>query len=95
MPPVRAPESGCSTCPTSAATGTPKHVPAIAGRPTTISEITDRVLDDPADRQKRSLDRVYPVVFIDAVVVKIGDGQVANRPVYAAIAHDASDRSAT
>ena len=32
-----------------------------------------------------SLDRVYPVIFIDAIVVKIRDGQVANRPVYAAI----------
>jgi putative transposase len=28
---------------------------------------------------------VYPVIFIDAIVVKIRDGQVANRPVYAAI----------
>ena len=51
----------------------------------TISKITDRVLDDLADWQNRPLDRVYPVVFIDALVVKIRDGQVANRPVYAAI----------
>jgi transposase-like protein len=28
---------------------------------------------------------VYPVVFIDAMVVKIRDGQVTNRPVYTAI----------
>ena len=51
----------------------------------TISKITDRVLDEMADWQNRPLDRVYPVVFIDALVVKIRDGQVANRPVYAAI----------
>jgi putative transposase len=51
----------------------------------TISKITDRVLDDLADWANRPLDRVYPVVFIDAIVVKIRDGQVANRPVYAAI----------
>ena len=51
----------------------------------TISKITDRVLDDLAEWQNRPLDRVYPVVFIDAIVVKIRDGQVANRPVYAAI----------
>jgi putative transposase len=25
---------------------------------------------------------VYPVILIDAIVVKIRDGQVANRPVY-------------
>jgi len=51
----------------------------------TISKITDRVLDELGDWQNRPLDRVYPVVFIDAIVVKIRDGQVANRPVYAAI----------
>ena len=51
----------------------------------TISKITDRVLGELAEWQTRPLDRVYPVVFIDAIVVKIRDGQVANRPVYAAI----------
>ena len=51
----------------------------------TISKITDRVLDDLAEWQNRPLDRVYPVVFIDAIFVKIRDGQVANRPVYTAI----------
>jgi putative transposase len=51
----------------------------------TISKITDAVLDDLADWQNRALERVYPVVFIDAIVVKIRDGQVANRPVYTAI----------
>jgi transposase-like protein len=29
--------------------------------------------------------QVYAAIFIDAIVVKIRDGQVANRPVYAAI----------
>ena len=33
-----------------------------------------------------ALDPVYPVVFIDAVNVKIRDGQVANRPIYVALA---------
>ena len=33
----------------------------------------------------RPLDRVYPVIFIDAIVVKVRDGQVTNRPVYVAI----------
>jgi transposase-like protein len=48
----------------------------------TISKITDRVLGELAEWQTRPLDRVYPVIFIDAIVVKIRDGQVANRPVY-------------
>jgi transposase-like protein len=48
----------------------------------TISTITDRVLDGLAEWQNRPLDAVYPVLFIDAINVKIRDGQVANRPVY-------------
>jgi transposase-like protein len=31
------------------------------------------------------LDSVYAAVFIDAIVVKVRDGQVANRPFHAAI----------
>jgi putative transposase len=48
----------------------------------TISRITDAVVEDLIAWQNRPLDRVYPVVLIDAIVVKIRDGQVANRPVY-------------
>ncbi len=51
----------------------------------TISKITDRVLDELAGWQNRPLDRVYPVLFIDALMVKIRDGQVANRPVYSVL----------
>ena len=52
----------------------------------TISNITDRVLDGLAEWQSRPLDQVYPVIFIDVINVKIRDGQVANRPVYVALA---------
>ena len=51
----------------------------------TISKITDAVLGEMADWMTRPLERVYPVVFIDALFVKIRDGQVTNRPVYTAI----------
>jgi hypothetical protein len=51
----------------------------------TISRITDAVLDDMQIWQQRPLDRVYPVILIDAIVVKIRDGQVANRPIYVAM----------
>ncbi|MNC95652.1 Transposase, Mutator family [compost metagenome] len=37
------------------------------------------------DWSVRPLDAVYAAVFIDAIVVKIRDGQVANRPIYGAI----------
>lgn len=53
---------------------------------TTISTITDKVLDGMNEWQNRPLDPVYPVVFIDAIHVKIRDGQVANRPIYVALA---------
>jgi transposase-like protein len=52
----------------------------------TISTITDRVLDGMAEWQSRPLDAVYPVIFVDCVNVKIRDGQVANRPIYVALA---------
>jgi transposase-like protein len=51
----------------------------------TISKITDAVLEEMADWVNRPLDRVYPVIFIDAIVVKVRDGQVTNRPFYCAI----------
>jgi len=51
----------------------------------TISRITDRVIQEMNDWQVRPLDAVYAAVFIDAIVVKVRDGQVANRPFYAAI----------
>jgi transposase-like protein len=51
----------------------------------TISRITDKVIEEMQAWQARPLDEVYAAVFIDAVMVKVRDGQVASRPVYAAI----------
>jgi putative transposase len=51
----------------------------------TISTITDRVLDGLAEWQSRPLDAVYAVLFLDAIHVKIRDGQVANRPICVAL----------
>ena len=51
----------------------------------TISKITDEIVADMAVWQNRPLDAIYPVLLIDAIVVKVRDAQVANRPVYAAI----------
>ena len=52
----------------------------------TISTITDKVIEGMVEWQNRPLDCVYPVVFVDAIHVKIRDGQVANRPIYVALA---------
>ncbi len=51
----------------------------------TISRITDKVVGEMTEWQNRPLERVYPVMFIDAVHVKVRDGQVTNRPMYVAI----------
>ncbi len=51
----------------------------------TISRITDKVIEEMTDWSHRPLDAIYAAVFIDAIVVKVRDGQVANRPFYAAI----------
>jgi putative transposase len=51
----------------------------------TVSRITDKVIEEMVDWSHRPLDGIYAAVFIDAIVVKVRDGQVANRPFYAAI----------
>jgi transposase-like protein len=54
----------------------------------TVSRITDKVLEEMQAWSNRPLERVYAAVFIDAIMVKVRDGQVGNRPVYAAIGVD-------
>lgn len=51
----------------------------------TISRITDKVIEEMQTWQARPLEPVYAAIFIDAIMVKVRDGQVANRPIYAAI----------
>jgi putative transposase len=50
-----------------------------------VSRVTDAVLEQMGDWQNRPLDAIYPVVLIDAIVLKVRDGAVSNRPVYVAI----------
>jgi putative transposase len=47
----------------------------------TISRITGKAIEEMAAWQARPLDAVYAAIFLDAIVVKVRDGQVANRPV--------------
>src|SRR3954452_24173265 len=51
----------------------------------TVSRITDKVMEEMTDWSSRPLDGVYAAIFVDAIVVKVRDGQVGNRPIYAAI----------
>lgn len=50
-----------------------------------MSKVTDQILVDMGDWQSRPLDPVYPVILIDAIVMKVRAGLVGNRPVYEAM----------
>jgi len=57
--------------------------------PDTISTITDAVLDEVMIWQNRQLDEFYPVIFLDALRVKIRDGhRVVNKACYMAVGID-------
>ena len=59
--------------------------------PDLISRVTDAVLDEVREWQSRPLDLVYPIVFFDALRVKIRDeGLVKNKAVYVALAYNGS-----
>lgn len=44
----------------------------------TISRISEKVTEEMAEWASRPLDAIYPVVCVDAIVVKVRDGQVRN-----------------
>lgn len=50
-----------------------------------ISAVTSKVAEEMRAWQNRPLDPVYPVIIIDAIVMKVRSGTVANRPVYVAL----------
>jgi putative transposase len=55
----------------------------------TISKITDAVLEEVLAWQKRPLEELYPIVYLDALVIKIRDGhQVKNRAAHIAVGVD-------
>jgi len=54
--------------------------------PALISNVTDAVSDEAKTWQNRTLDAVYPIVYMDALVVKIRDGgHIRNRAIYVVI----------
>jgi len=54
--------------------------------PALISTVTDAVVEEVKSWQGRALDSLYPIVYLDALYVKIRDnGQVQNRAIYLAI----------
>lgn len=58
-----------------------------------ISRVTDGVVAELAEWQARPLDAVYPILYIDALVVKVRDkGTVVNKPAYIAVGVDVEGR---
>ena len=54
--------------------------------PDLVSTITDEVMQEVDEWQKRTLEKVYPIVFLDAIILKIKDnGHVQNKALYLAI----------
>ena len=54
--------------------------------PDLVSAVTDAVLDEVAEWQNRPLEALYPLVFLDALRVKVRDeGIVRNKAVYVAL----------
>jgi putative transposase len=57
--------------------------------PDTVSVVTDAVLDEVKAWQTRPLDAVYPIVYIDALMVKVRDGaQVRNKAAHLVVGVD-------
>jgi len=75
---------------------TQAHLQEIYGvevSPELISKVTDAVLPELRAWQQRPLDAVYPILYLDAISVKVrSDHMVVNRPVYIAMAVDTDGR---
>ena len=57
--------------------------------PDMISDITDKIIPEIQDWQKRKLDRIYPIVFIDAIHFSVKDnGQVVKKAAYVILGVD-------
>ena len=74
-------------------TKTLKRMYSVEVSPDLISKVTDGVVAELAEWQARPLDAVYPIVYIDALVVKVRtSGVVSNRPAYVAVGVDVEGR---
>ncbi|MGA6161003.1 IS256 family transposase [Stenotrophomonas sp. NPDC087984] len=71
------------------------HLAAMYGvevSPDLISKVTDAVADELATWQNRPLDAIWPIIYIDALWIKIRSGSVVSKPVYLAVGVDMDGR---
>ena len=60
-----------------------KEIYQIEVSPDFISTVTDSVMDAVNEWQNRPLDEIYPIVYLDALHVKVKDqGQIINKAIY-------------
>jgi putative transposase len=70
-----------------------KRMYGIEVSPDLISRVTDGVLEELSEWQSRPLDPVYPILYIDALVIKVRtQGVVTNRPAYLGVGVDVEGR---
>jgi len=63
-----------------------KEIYGVEVSPDLVSTVTDGVLDEVRAWQNRPLDEVYPIVYLDALQIKVrDDGRISNRAFYLAI----------
>lgn len=54
--------------------------------PALISKVTDAVMEQVTEWQNRTLDSLYPIVYLDCIVVKVRqDGRVINKSIFLAL----------
>ena len=70
-----------------------KQIYGIEVSPDLITTVTDGIVEELNEWQNRPLDAVYPIMYIDALVVKVRDqGTVINKPAYQVIGVDVEGR---
>ena len=63
-----------------------KEIYGVDVSPDLISTVTDAIMDEVRAWQARPLDSVYPILYLDALMVKVKDqGRVSNKAIYLAI----------
>lgn len=57
--------------------------------PSMVSKITDKVISSAVEWQNRSLDSIYPIVYLDAMYFKVrSNGRIINKAVYICLGYD-------
>lgn len=63
-----------------------KEIYGVDVSPTLISTVTSSVMEEVKAWQTRPLDRIYPIVYLDCIVVKVKeDNRITNKAVYLAL----------